>query len=120
MARDFNVSLRALRFYEDRGLLHPQRRGSMRFYSSSDRQHLEMILRGKKLGFTLTEIHTFIHSHKSTAKISDLESTLRPEQIVAQIQHLERQRDEINEAIGALRNAHQKIHSPRSFDEAQG
>jgi hypothetical protein len=53
MARDFGVSLRALRFYEDRGLLHPIRRGSTRLYTVRDREHLELILRGKRLGFTL-------------------------------------------------------------------
>jgi DNA-binding transcriptional MerR regulator len=108
MARDFEISLRALRFYEDRGLLHPIRRGSTRFYTAADRQHLEMILRGKRLGFTLAEIHDLIHSRKDPDKLGDLESTLQPEQIIAQIRHLERQRDEIDEAIQALRRAHQK------------
>ncbi len=109
MARDFNISLRALRFYEDRGLLHPQRRGSTRLYTADDRQSLEMILRGKRLGFTLTEIHDIIHSRKDRAPVADLESTLQPDQIVAQIHHLERQREEIDEALVALRNAHQKL-----------
>jgi len=120
MARDFNVSLRALRFYEDRGLLHPKRRGSTRLYSTADRRHLEMILRGKQLGFTLTEIHDIIRSHKDSAKIDDLESTLQPDQIIAQINHLERQREEINEAINALRDAHQKLNRGADFDGAQG
>ncbi len=107
MARDFSVSLRALRFYEDRGLLHPVRRGSARLYSAADRQHLELILRGKRLGFTLAEIHDIIDSRRD--KIGDLESTLQPEQIIAQIHHLERQREEINEAISALQIAQQKL-----------
>jgi DNA-binding transcriptional MerR regulator len=119
MARDFNVSLRALRFYEDRGLLHPRRRGSTRLYSAADRRHLEMILRGKQLGFTLTEIHEIIRSHKDAAKVADLESTLQPEQIIAQINHLERQREEINEAINALRDAHQKLNRGSDCDSAQ-
>jgi DNA-binding transcriptional MerR regulator len=109
LARDFSISLRALRFYEDRGLLHPIRRGSTRLYTAGDRQHLEMILRGKRLGFTLAEIHDLIHSRKDTTKIGDLESTLQPEQIMAQIHHLERQRGEIDEAISALRSAHQRL-----------
>jgi DNA-binding transcriptional MerR regulator len=109
MARDFSISLRALRFYEDRGLLHPLRRGSTRLYTASDRLHLEMILRGKRLGFTLAEIHDLIRSRKDPKQIGSLESTLRPEQIIAQIHHLERQREEIDEAISALRNAHQKL-----------
>ncbi len=107
MAREFSLSLRALRFYEDRGLLHPIRRGSTRLYTQADRKHLELILRGKRLGFTLAEIHDIIDSRRD--KIGDLESTLQPEQIVAQIHHLERQREEIDEAISALRNAQQKL-----------
>ncbi len=107
MARDFSISLRALRFYEDRGLLHPIRRGSTRLYTPADREHLELILRGKRLGFTLTEIHEIIDSRRG--KMGDLESTLQPEQIVAQIHHLERQREEIDEAISALRNAQQRL-----------
>ncbi len=107
MARDFNISLRALRFYEDRGLLHPIRSGSTRFYSTEDRRHLELILRGKRLGFTLAEIADIIDSRRD--KVGDLESKLQPEQIVAQIHHLERQRAEINEAINALRDAQQRL-----------
>jgi len=110
MARDFNVSLRTLRFYEDRGLLHPVRRGSTRYYTAADRTRLEMILRGKQLGFTLTEIFDLIHSQqdKDMAKTPDLESALQPDQIIAQIRHLERQREEIEIAISALRTAHQR------------
>jgi len=110
MSRDFNVSLRTLRFYEDRGLLHPVRRGSTRYYTAADRKRLEMILRGKQLGFTLTEIFDLIHSQrdKDSAKVADLESALQPDQIIAQIRHLERQREEIESAISALRTAHQR------------
>jgi len=110
MSRDFNVSLRTLRFYEDRGLLHPVRRGSTRYYTAADRKHLEMILRGKQLGFTLTEIFDLIHTQKDkdAVKGADLESALQPDQIVAQIEHLERQREEIEVAIAALRTAHQR------------
>ena len=59
MARTFNVSQRTLRFYEDRGLLSPRRDGSTRLYGASERQRLDMILRAKRLGFTLTEIIRF-------------------------------------------------------------
>lgn len=56
MSRLFNVSLRTLRFYEGRGLIQPRREGNTRFYRAADRVRMEMILKGKKLGFTLTEI----------------------------------------------------------------
>ena len=49
-----------LRFYKDRGLLHPHRNGMARLYSDRDRQHLQMILKGRQLGFTLTEIQEIL------------------------------------------------------------
>jgi DNA-binding transcriptional MerR regulator len=60
MARDFQVSIRTLRFYEDRGLLHPRRESADRRYDARDRIHLKMILKGKQLGFTLSEIHDIL------------------------------------------------------------
>src|SRR5208337_423703 len=56
MSRHFGVSLRTLRFYEDRGLITPRRKGAARFYRPSDKVRMETILKGKKLGFTLTEM----------------------------------------------------------------
>ena len=55
LAKDFAVTTRALRFYEERGLLRPQRKGQSRIYSAADRVRLTLILRGKRLGFTLDE-----------------------------------------------------------------
>jgi hypothetical protein len=56
MSRHFGVSLRTLRFYEDRGLITPRRKGAARFYRPSDKVRMETILKGKKLGFTLAEM----------------------------------------------------------------
>ena len=55
LAKDFAVTTRALRFYEERGLLRPQRKGQSRVYSAADRVRLTLVLRGKRLGFTLDE-----------------------------------------------------------------
>ena len=55
LAKDFAVTTRALRFYEERGLLRPQRKGQSRVYSAADRIGLTLVLRGKRLGFTLDE-----------------------------------------------------------------
>src|SRR6204780_5069757 len=81
MSRVFGVSLRTLRFYEDRGLLKPRREGNARFYRSTDRIRMEMILKGKKLGFTLTEIQDLIGG-KGASEMTDLEDQLNPQQIV--------------------------------------
>lgn len=55
LAQEFDVTTRTIRFYEDEGLLAPQRRGQTRVYSPRDRVLLKLILRGKRLGFSLAE-----------------------------------------------------------------
>lgn len=55
LAREFDVTTRTIRFYEDEGLLAPERRGQARIYSARDRVLLKLILRGKRLGFSLAE-----------------------------------------------------------------
>ena len=108
MARDFQVSIRALRFYEDRGLLHPRRENTNRRYDARDRLHLKMILKGKRLGFTLSEIHDILACRGADSGKTELEMSLLPEQISAQISYLERQRSQIDAAINTLREAHRR------------
>ncbi len=108
MSRLYCVSLRTLRYYESRGLIKPRREGNARFYRAADRVRLEMILQGKKLGFTLTEISDLIGG-KGAGEAVDLERQLQPHQIVSQIGHLERQRDEIDSAIQRLRSTHDQL-----------
>ncbi len=108
MSRVFGVSLRTLRFYEDRGLIKPRREGNARYYRASDRIRMEMILKGKKLGFTLTEIQDLIGG-KGASEMTDLEDQLNPQQIVTQISHLERQRNEIEGAIERLRATQSRL-----------
>ena len=55
LAKEFDVTTRTIRFYEDEGLLSPERRGQARIYSPKDRVLLKLILRGKRLGFSLAE-----------------------------------------------------------------
>ena len=115
LAREFGVSLRTLRFYEDRGLIQPQREGSSRIYSARDRVRLQMILKGKQLGFTLTEVSELIGSDVTGAgpeAASAIVLALKPDQVTAQISHLERQRSEIDDAISELRAVHQKMQAP--------
>jgi DNA-binding transcriptional MerR regulator len=67
LAREFDVTPRAIRFYEDQGLLTPERRsaGGARVYSSRDRTRLKLTLRGKRLGLTLLEIRELIDMYDS-------------------------------------------------------
>ena len=108
MSRLFGVSLRTLRFYEDRGLIKSRRDGNARYYRGADRVRMEMILKGKKLGFTLTEIQDLIGG-KGGNETTDLEDQINPQQIVTQIGHLERQRSEIEGAIERLRATQSRL-----------
>jgi DNA-binding transcriptional MerR regulator len=64
LTREFGVSTRTLRFYEDEGLIHPARRGRTRLFRPSDRHLLKQILRGKRLGFSIAEIQEIIQMYK--------------------------------------------------------
>jgi len=110
MAREFGVTLRTLRFYEDRHLIRPRRMGNGRYYGGADRVRLEMILKGKQLGFTLAEIRDLIGAEDNAAE-TRFEERLRPAQIVDQIDHLERQRREIDDAIASLKATRERLSS---------
>ena len=60
LAREFNVTTRTIRFYEDKELLTPERQGQRRVFSPRDRVRLRLIMRGKRLGFSLDEIREMI------------------------------------------------------------
>lgn len=65
LAREFDVTPRAIRFYEVEGLLSPQREGQRRIYSARDRTRLKLTLRGKRLGLTLSEIRELIDMYET-------------------------------------------------------
>jgi len=64
LAGEFDVTPRAIRFYEDQGLLAPTRAGQRRIYSARDRTRLKLTLRGKRLGLTLSEIRELIDMYE--------------------------------------------------------
>lgn len=99
LAREFGVTLRTLRFYEDKGLLAPARRGTARYYGHEERSRLGMILKGKALGFTLREIREMV-AEDEAARRSDL--ALSADRITAQIAHLEQQKADIEKALRRL------------------
>jgi DNA-binding transcriptional MerR regulator len=102
LAREFGVTLRTLRFYEDRGLLSPRREGTARIYDARDRARLAVILKGKQLGFTLTEIRAMVAEERGgEAPAANLKLSLA--QVEDQISHLEQQRTEIEEALVELK-----------------
>ena len=65
LAREFDLTTRAIRFYEDCGLLEPQRQGRNRVYTLRDRTRLKLTLRGKRLGLTLAEVKDLVDMYES-------------------------------------------------------
>ncbi len=64
LTREFGISTRTIRFYEDEHLINPVRRGRTRLFRPADRQILKQILRGKRLGFSISEIREIIQMYK--------------------------------------------------------
>jgi DNA-binding transcriptional MerR regulator len=65
LAREFDLTTRAIRFYEDCGLITPQRSGRNRVYTARDRTRLKLTLRGKRLGLTLAEVKELVDMYES-------------------------------------------------------
>ena len=65
LAREFDLTTRAIRFYEDCGLITPQRSGRNRVYTARDRTRLKLTLRGKRLGLTLSEVKQLVDMYES-------------------------------------------------------
>lgn len=101
LSREFGVSLRTLRFYEDRDLLHPRRQGTNRIYSRRDRARLKLILMGKKVGFSLTEIKEMLDLYDlKDGQATQLKVAL--DKFTRQIELLREQKRAIEQAIEEL------------------
>ncbi len=102
LSREFSVTARAIRFYEDKGLLGPMRNGQQRIFSPRDRARLRLILQGKRVGFSLAEIGEMLDlydlgDHRET----QLRHTR--EKFERQVVDLEQQREDIEGALGELK-----------------
>ena len=101
LASEFGVTPRTLRFYEQKGLIRPERRGAARVYSATERARLELILRGKRVGFSLDEIREMLD-----LRFIDVggRERLEPaiERFEQRIEDLKGQREDIDAAIDEL------------------
>jgi DNA-binding transcriptional MerR regulator len=102
MCDAYGVTARALRFYEDEGLIAPERRGMQRLYSERDRARVAWVLRGKRTGFSLAEIRELLDLYdlgdqRRTQKLAALEKCRE------KIATLERQRSDIDATITELK-----------------
>ncbi|TVS02750.1 MAG: MerR family DNA-binding transcriptional regulator [Rhodobacteraceae bacterium] len=102
MCAEFGVTPRTLRFYESKELLFPQRDGQHRLFSRRDQARLKLILRGKRFGFSLEEIRQLLDMYDRDD--SELKQLRKTYDIACQrLADMERQRDELNEAIAELK-----------------
>ena len=107
LARDLGVTPRTLRFYEDKGLIEPRRVGTMRIYTKREIGRMQLILRGKRLGFSLKEIQRFLDlydadpqhveqmkalAERARERADELDSQLREiQQTIAELHQIERE-----------------------------
>ena len=102
MAESFGVSLRTLRFYEDKGLIQPRRIGNARLYSHRDKARLRLVLLGRKVGFSLREVKQLMDLYDPNgSNIRQMKVVL--EKSERQLGRLDKQRLAIEEAIGELK-----------------
>lgn len=101
MAKKYGVTLRTLRFYEDKGLLNPKREGSTRLYTRRDRVRLKLILLGRKVGFSLRDVKQMIDLYDpSGTNAKQLRLTIDKSE--KQLGRLQKQRQLLDEAIDEL------------------
>jgi len=101
LTQEFGITTRTLRFYEAQGLLDPQRRGRQRLYRPADRTRLKLILRGKRLGFSLSEISEILDMYgKAPGEAGQLR--LLMDRITARRTELLEKRDDIELTLKEL------------------
>jgi DNA-binding transcriptional MerR regulator len=103
LSKEFDITTRTIRFYEDQGLLSPTRKGQTRIYSKRDRVRLKLILRGKRLGFSLSEtgkiFELYDHDKTSATQLETMMSIISEKKA-----HLYQQLDDINVVLNELDN----------------
>ena len=101
LAREFGLTTRAIRFYEDHGLFAPTRAGCNRVYGSRDKVRLKLTLRGKRLGLSLSEIRELIDIYDAAkderAQVERLQQVLHKRRCI-----LEQQREDIEAVLGEI------------------
>ena len=121
LARDLGITARTIRFYEDKGLISPQRAGRTRVYTARDRARMILILRGKRLGFSLREIRDYLdlygvdHSQAEQLRllrtgVANRLASLRDQfqalqQTIAELEDVQRQAEEAFVGVAARRKA---------------
>lgn len=110
LSAEFGVTARALRFYEDEGLLAPERQGTMRIYHKRDRARLAWVLRARNVGFSLTEIRELVDLYDiGDGRVEQRRVTI--ERCREKVAKLERHRTDTEAAISELTEFITKLES---------
>ncbi len=108
LASQLNVTARALRFYEDRGLIQPRRAGQNRIYTKRDRGRLILILRGKRLGFSLQDIKEWLDLYDADP-LHVAQARHLAKRVETRLRRLEQQRRDIEATLAELREIQTQI-----------
>jgi DNA-binding transcriptional MerR regulator len=118
LTKEFAVTARTLRFYEDEGLIAPERRGQTRIYSVRDRARIILILRGRRVGFSLAEIREILDLYGvHDGGVTQL--THSRKKFAERIETLERQKIDIDESLKELRRGIANIDETLTSQQAQ-
>jgi len=109
LAKEFGISTRAIRFYEAKGLLAPERVGATRIFRRRDRARLILILRGKRLGFSLRDISDYLSLYDADRS---QQVSLLTAKVDERLASLERQRDDLETTINELREIRKLADEP--------
>jgi len=101
LARETGVTARAIRFYESKGLLTPRRAGTTRIYTHREHGRLQLILRGKRLGFSLTDIGEYLDLYDADPTQHD-QILLLLDKVNARIEELESQKADLDDTLNEL------------------
>ncbi len=119
LCREFDVTPRALRFYESKGLLHPSRQDTRRRFGNRDRARLALILRGKRFGFSLAEIGELLDLYDTgDSQVTQLTRTI--ETAEQRLSEMRRQREELELGIAELQEQIKLVRSILDEKTASG
>ncbi len=108
LSREFAITPRTIRFYEDEGLIKPRRQGLTRLYSAGDRTRLSWILRGKRLGFSLSEIRELLDLYQvDRTGVQQLRELLRRSRL--HVAELERRKRDLDAHIEEFRTVEGQV-----------
>jgi DNA-binding transcriptional MerR regulator len=108
LAREFEITARTIRFYEDEGLIKPRRQGLTRLYSPGDRTRLSWILRGKRLGFSLAEIKELLDLYQvDRTGLQQMRELLRRSRL--HIEDLQRKRRDLDAHIQEFKDVESQV-----------